>query len=92
MINNRVRLLLLSGVMAVAACGGGVGDSPPAPRPSHRPRAPRRGAENSLAVVVDRGPAELNRAGVAAVNTAFASVTLCTPGTGGVPDHRPCRR
>jgi hypothetical protein len=44
--------------------------------------APAPAAENALALVVDAGPAELNRAGLGAVNTAFASVTLCTPGTG----------
>ncbi len=35
-----------------------------------------------MALVVDGGPAELNRRGGVAVNTAFVSVTLCTPGTG----------
>ncbi len=80
MINNRLRIFLLSGVMAVAACGGGgSSSSPPASAPP--PPAPAA-AENSVALVVDGGPAELNRAGVAVVNTAFASVTLCTPGTG----------
>jgi hypothetical protein len=36
---------------------------------------------NALAVVVDRGPAALAGAGQAAVNTLFASVTLCTLGS-----------
>ncbi len=43
------------------------------------PNAPL--AANELRVVVDAGPAELVGARVIALNTLYASVTLCTPGT-----------
>jgi hypothetical protein len=78
MITRILRITALLGALAVSACGKYEDNTtPPAPTPV--PPTPTPG-ENSLAVVVDQGPAALISAGQAAANSPFASVTLCTPG------------
>lgn len=57
----------------LAACGGGSGGAAGAIASAV--------PTNTLPVTVDAGPAALNAAGFAAVNTLFASITLCTPGS-----------
>jgi len=68
--------LAISACLFLAACGGG-GSSGGGGSGTITSSAPT----NILAVTVDAGPAALNDAGYSAVNTLFASVTLCTPGS-----------
>ena len=69
-------LLTISAALLLAACGGG-GSSSGGSGGAIAPASPT----NVLAVTVDAGPAALHAAGDAAVNTLFASVTICTPGS-----------
>lgn len=83
----RSRLLVaLFAAAQLAACGGGGGGTPtgsapppapapaPAPSPSPSPPPPQLAA-NSIPIVVDRGTDG------SAFNSAFATVTVCAPGT-----------
>ncbi len=82
MIKNLVRISCLLCALVLTACGGGSGagaTSSPADTGGAAPAA--AAPANALAVVVDRGPAALASVGQAAVNTLFASVTLCSPGS-----------
>jgi hypothetical protein len=73
MINRIPAAPWLLCALLLGACGGGGGSSgssggPPPPA-------------NTLAVVVDQGPAGLLAVNRIAVNTLYATVTLCTPGS-----------
>lgn len=73
--------------LSLVSCGGSGSDSVSSGSPTNSssstsvgdPNAPL--APNELRVVVDSGPAELVGARVIALNTLYASVTLCAPGT-----------
>jgi hypothetical protein len=70
---------LLGGFLLLAGCGGGrSGSSAGSGGGGVITTAP---LDNVLPVTVDSGPAAINAAGNASVNTLFASVTLCTPGS-----------
>ncbi len=83
MFNRYLRLSLVLCAAVLQACGGGGGADNPVgsgSSASNSPPAPAAIAANALAVMVDQGPDALSRAGRVAVNSLFASVTLCTPG------------
>lgn len=81
----RSRLLVALFVAAqLAGCGGGGGGTPtastnpsptPAPAPAPAPVPAAQLAPNSISIVVDRGTDG------SAFNSAFATVTICKPGT-----------
>jgi hypothetical protein len=60
---------------ALAACGGGSSPSRGGTNPSGGTTT------NSVSVIVDNGPAALVSAGMYAVNSLYATVTVCTPGS-----------
>jgi hypothetical protein len=74
---NRIPLApwLLCALLLSACGGGGGGGSSTTSGGTPPPPA------NTLAVVVDQGPARLGAAGYTAANTLYATVTLCTPGS-----------
>ena len=77
--------LALAGLIFLTACGGGGGGggaTTPAPPVMPPPAPPPTGA-NVVAIVVDAGPAALASGPnpTFSANVAFASVTLCAPGT-----------
>lgn len=63
-------------IAVLSGCGGS-GDGGSSTSTASTPAA----AANTLALTVDGGPAELQNAGFQTVNTLFASVTICTPGS-----------
>ena len=72
MINRIPAAPWLLCALLLGACGGGGGSTS-----SGGPAPPA----NTLAVVVDQGPAGLLAVNRIAVNTLYATVTLCTPGS-----------
>jgi hypothetical protein len=82
---TRMNKLVLSlagalGIVALVACGGG---DPPITqflRGIQDIDKPSETQDNVLPLVVDAGPTELVDAGTPALNTLYASVTVCTPG------------
>lgn len=69
--------LLLSTCLLFAGCGGGGSGNSNGSSSVVNTASP----DNVLPVTVDAGPSAINAAGNASVNTLFASVTLCTPGS-----------
>ncbi len=79
-------VVLLLSVVMLTACGGGGGSSgnnlyigAPGSAPGILAPAPPANGSNSIAVVVDTGPAQAS----GQINIPYVSVTVCTPGTSG---------
>ncbi len=75
-----VGMLCIALLHGCGGSGGGDGGSSSTTTTPTTPTTPVAQA-NTLALTVDAGPAELQSAGLATVNTLYASVTICTPGS-----------
>ena len=71
-------LAALIGVLCVAGCGGGTGTLGGT---SSGGGGTTPTGSNVQAITVDTGPAALVNAGTPAVNTAYTTVTVCSPGS-----------
>lgn len=81
--NMTMKNWLAASTLCVAmlnGCGGSGGDGGSNASTPAAPAAPAAQA-NTLPLTIDAGPAELLAAGEETVNTLFASVTICTPGS-----------
>ena len=79
-MNNRWLAMCALMLGALHGCGSGGGDSSSSSSTTTSTTTPVAAA-NTLALTVDGGPAALQSTGVETVNTLFATVTICTPGS-----------
>ena len=74
-------LAALIGVLCVAGCGGGTGLGGTGLGGTSGGGGTTPTGSNVQAITVDTGPAALVNAGTPAVNTAYTTVTVCSPGS-----------